>query len=247
MRKFSIALSSLATIAFAGVAGAQGPSLGAVAGYAALVSTPVGAMSPLITNAMLGRTGGSYDIAGRYGHLSGDQGAGGFNSFGASASMPYSGFTLGATLGYLSPSCPSGSSCDGNMMLGLNAETRLTSAPMGEGKDASMMNIGVRGDFGWANPTDATALALSAQAPITLVAKTGGMTIAPFLSPGFGWGRLSASASGVTVSESGARFMFGGGIGLLDQTAGWGVSLGMQKVFIDQGKTVFGLNFTYGK
>ena len=83
---------------------------------------------------------------------------------------------------------------------------------------------------------------MSAGAPVALVLKSGDMTWAPFVTPGFGWGRLSAQGT----SESGTRFMMGAGLGVSHRN-GWGASVGMQKVFIDQGKTVFGLNLSYGK
>ena len=240
MRKFALVLTSVSTLGIA-ASTAQAQSVGDLAGYIALASTPVGAMVPTVSNAMLGRVAKSYEMAGRYGHLS-DNGAG-FNSFGASASMPVSGFTLGATLGYLSPSCPSGSTCDGNMMLGLNGETRLGELAISDAKkDPSKITFGLRSDFGWAKPDQVTALSLSAGVPVTLVARSGSMTFAPFITPGFGWGRLSDSGA----SESGTRFHLGAGVGMINAN-GWGVSVGMQKVFIDQGKSVFGLNVSYGK
>jgi hypothetical protein len=244
MRKFAIVLTSLT---LSGVAAqAQGPSVGDLAGYLALSVTPVGAMTPVVTSAMLGRIAKGYSVAGQYGHLSGDNGAG-FNSFGASISMPVSGVSLGGSLGIVSPSGSTG--LKSNMMLGLNAESNLGAWALGDGKDANLFTMSARGDFGWANPDDgagtsttATALAFSAGAPFALVLKSGDMTWAPFVTPGFGWGRVSENGA----SESGTRFMMGAGLGVAHRN-GWGVSVGMQKVFIDQGKTVFGLNLSYGK
>jgi hypothetical protein len=245
MRKFAIVLTSLTSLGVAASAQAQGPSVGDIAGYVALSATPVGAMTPVVTSAMLGRIAKGYAVTGQYGHLSGDNGAG-FNSFGASISMPVSGFSLGGSLGFLSPSAQGSKS---NMMLGLNAETNLGAWALGDGKDANLFTMSVRSDFGWANPDDGTgtnnsitALSLSAGAPFALVLKSGDMTWAPFVTPGLGWGRLSANST----SESGTRFMMGAGLGMTHRN-GWGVSVGMQKVFIDQGKTVFGLNLSYGK
>ena len=245
MRKFAIVLTSLASLGVAASAQAQGPSLGDIAGYVALTGTPVGAMTPVVTSAMLGRIAKGYAVAGQYGHLS-DNGAG-FNSFGATVSMPVSGVSLGGSLGFMSPSGAAGSKS--NLMLGLNAESNLGAWAITDGKDANLFTLGLRGDFGWANPDDGTgtsssvtALSLSAGAPVALVLKSGDMTFAPFVTPGFGWGRLSANGA----SESGTRFMMGAGIGLSHRN-GWGASVGMQKVFIDQGKSVFGLNISYGK
>jgi hypothetical protein len=243
MRKFAIVLTSLTSLGVVASAQAQGPSLGDLAGYAALSATPVGAMTPVVTSAMLGRIAKGYTVTGQYGHLSGDNGSG-FNSFGASVSMPVSGFSLGGSFGLLSPSAQGSKS---NMMLGLNAETNLGAWAIGEGKNANLFTMSARGDFGWANPDDGTgtnnsvtAMSLSAGVPFALVLKNGDMTFAPFVTPGFGWGRLSAQGA----SQSGNRFMMGAGLGVARRN-GWGASVGMQKVFIDQGKTVLGLNLSY--
>lgn len=245
MRKFAIVLTSLSSLGLAASAQAQGPSIGDLAGYVALSSTPVGAMTPVVSSAMLGRTAQGYTFAGQYGHLS-DNGAG-FNSFAGSVSMPLSGIQLGGTLGFFSPS--GGTNTKSNMMLGLNAETNLGAWALSQGKNANLFTLGLRGDFGWANPDDgtgtntsATALSFAAGAPVALVLKNGDMTWAPFVTPGFGWGRLSENGT----SESGTRFMMGAGLGMKHRN-GWGVGVGMQKVFIDQGKSVFGLNVSYGR
>lgn len=244
MRKFAIVLTSLTSLGVAASAQAQGPSVGDLAGYVALSATPVGAMTPVVSSAMLGRIAKGYSVTGQYGHLS-DNGAG-FNSFGASVSMPLSGFSLGGSLGFMSPSAQGSKS---NLMLGANAETNLGAWALSEGKNANLFTMSLRGDLGWANPDDGTgtnnsitALSFSAGAPFALVLKNGDMTWAPFVTPGLGWGRLSANGT----SESGTRFMMGAGLGVTHRN-GWGVSVGMQKVFIDQGKTVFGLNLSYGK
>ena len=238
MRKFAIVLTSLTSLGVAASAQAQGPSLNDAAAYVALSMTPVGAMTPVVTSAMLGRIAKGYSIAGQYGHLSDN--VAGFNSFGAAVSMPVSGVTLGGSLGFLSPSAQGSKS---NLMLGLNAETNLGAWALGDGKDANLFTLSARGDFGWANPQDVGVLSFSAGVPLALVLKSGSMTWAPFVTPGFGWGRLSPTGA---QSMSGTRFMTGAGLGM-SHANGWGVSIGMQKVFIDQGKTVFGLNLSYGK
>lgn len=243
MRKFAIVLTSLTSLGVAASAQAQGPSVGDIAGYVALSATPVGAMTPVVSSAMLGRIAKGYTISGQYGHLSDD--AAGFNSFGATVSMPLSGFSLGGSLGFMSPSAQGSKS---NLMLGANAETNLGAWALGQGKNSNLFTLSARGDFGWANPDDGsgnnsvTAMSMSAGVPVALVLKNGDMTWAPFVTPGLGWGRLSAQGA----SESGSRFMMGAGLGVTHRN-GWGASVGMQKVFIDQGKTVFGLNLSYGK
>jgi hypothetical protein len=239
MRKFAIVLTSVASLGVAASAQAQGNIVtNDQAGYIALAGTPVGAMTPVVTSAMLGRIPKGYSVVGQYGHLS--DAVGGFNSFGASISMPLSGFALGASVGMFSPSAAGSKS---NEMVGLNAETNLGAWAIGEGKDANLFTMSARGDFGWANPQDLGLLSFSAGAPFALVLKSGDMTWAPFVTPGFGWGRISPTSFN---TESGTRFMMGAGLGVAHRN-GWGVSAGMQKVFINQGKTVFGLNLSYGK
>ena len=243
MRKFAIVLTSVTSLGVAAAAQAQGPSVNDAAAYVALSATPVGAMTPVVSSAMLGRIAKGYSVSGQYGHLSDN--AAGFNSFGASVSMPVSGFSLGGSLGFMSPSAQGSKS---NLMLGANAETNLGAWALGQGKNANLFTLSARSDFGWANPDDGsgtssvTALSLSAGAPVALVLKNGDMTWAPFVTPGFGWGRLSETGT----SFSGTRFMMGAGLGVMHRN-GWGASVGMQKVFIDQGKTVLGLNVSYGK
>lgn len=245
MRKFAIVLTSLSSLGLAASAQAQGPSAGDLAAYAALSVTPVGAMTPIVTSSMLGRVQQGYAIAGQYGHIS-DNGVSA-NMFGANVSMPLAGVTVGGTFGFVSPSSNTG--MKSNMMLGLNAESNLGAWALTQGKNANLFTLGLRGDLGWANPDDglgtnttATALSFAANAPLALVLKNGDLTWAPFVTPGFGWGRISESGA----SESGTRFLMGAGLGVSHRN-GWGVSVGMQKVFIDQGKSVFGLNVSYGR
>src|SRR5437764_179080 len=92
------------------------------------------------------------------------------------------------------------------------------------------------------SPYDVAGYRALGGAPVALVVKSGSMTWAAYVTPAFGWGRVSPTGA---ASVSGTRFMMGGGLGVTHAN-GWGLSLGMQKIFIDQGKTAFGLNVSYG-
>src|SRR5437762_5636569 len=152
MRKFAIVLTSLTSLGVVASAQAQqGPSVGDQAAYAALSLSPVGAMTPVVTSAMLGRVAKGYTISGQYGHVSDD--VQGFNSYGATISMPVSGFSLGGTFGFMSPSAQGSKS---NLMLGLNTETNIGAWALGDGKNPNLFTMSARGDFGWANPDDGT-------------------------------------------------------------------------------------------
>jgi hypothetical protein len=46
-------------------------------------------------------------------------------------------------------------------------------------------------------------------------------------------------------SQSGTRFVLGGGIGIVNVAPGMSMSLGAQKTFIEDGKIVFGAGISY--
>jgi hypothetical protein len=63
--------------------------------------------------------------------------------------------------------------------------------------------------------------------------------IVPFFTPAFGVGHIGAD-----LSETGVRFLVGGGIGILSQSAGIGATLGVQRIIANGGKTVFGVGMS---
>jgi hypothetical protein len=65
-----------------------------------------------------------------------------------------------------------------------------------------------------------------------------------FVTPGFGWGRISASGSGASGSESGTRPLVGAGASWTSAT-GMGLHLSYQAVVIENGGNNIGLGFSY--
>ena len=89
--------------------------------------------------------------------------------------------------------------------------------------------------------------------PVSLVAKSGNYSVVPHLTPRFGWGSAEMKAefsddpaSNAEETESGTRFMLGGGVGVYFQN-GVGVTLGFQKVFIEDGSAAIGLGVTWAR
>lgn len=89
--------------------------------------------------------------------------------------------------------------------------------------------------------------------PVSLVAKSGNFNIVPHITPRFGWGsaKMKIEASDDPTlndedTESGTRFMLGGGVGVYFQN-GVGVTLGFQKVFIEDGSATIGLGVTWAR
>jgi hypothetical protein len=187
---------------------------------------------------MVGRSMTSPNLAGQFGHMSvGDVGV---NAFAATVDIPAGRKAMvGLTAGYQTFDC---TDCKGHFIAGAHAEGRLTSTAFGTGNDASELTIGLNGSFGYGQPEGGHLVTLTAGLPIALVAGGPTLKIAPFLTPGLGWGRVSPDQGS---STSGTRFMLGGGVALQSSTSPIGANFGFQKVFIDNGDTVFGVNVTF--
>jgi hypothetical protein len=210
-----------------------------ITAYFALLGTPIGALPPVLSNAMLNRPMPSaVDFRVRYGHIS--MTGASMNNFAATIGIPASQKTMfGVTAGYESVSCDR---CDGHFMAGANVESRLASTLLGAGSDAAQINIGVNGEFGFGHPSGTTLATLTGGLPISLVTRTSGISIAPFLTPGIGWGHARDDAT----SEGGTRFLLGGGVTFQSTTSPIAANIGFQKIFIDGGDTVIGLSLVLG-
>jgi len=213
---------------------AAAQSVGDAAAYFALLSVPQGAVPPILSEPMLDRVMRSMDIALRYGHVSLD--GGGLNNYDVRLGFPLGTKAMfGVNAGYQDLTCRG--SCDGHVMIGANVEGRLTSAPIGNGADAAKLTIGLNGEAGLGRQSGITVVGLTAGLPIALVAGTPTLRIAPFLTPALGFGHATIDGN----SDSGERFLLGGGVTFESLTSGIGANIGFQKVFITRGKTMFGL------
>jgi hypothetical protein len=231
-----LSLLCLTTLVAAREAAAQSDQ--DVVAYIALLGTPAGALPPVLSNAMLNRPMPSVDFRIRYGHLS--MTGASFNNFAATLGIPASPKAMvGITAGYESLSCDG---CDGHFMGGASVESRLASTLLGTGSDAARLNIGVNGEFGIGHPTATWLASLTGGLPISLVAQTSGISIAPSVTPAIGWGHARNSGS----SKGGTRFLLGGGVTFQSTTSPIAANIGFQKIFIDGGDTVIGLSFVLG-
>jgi hypothetical protein len=238
MRKLSSAVALLALIAALPL-GAQ--SINAAVAYGALITTPAGALPPVLSNAMLYRPMTQPDVAVRYGHIS-DNGTS-LNTFDARVGFPLGTKAMvGVNAGYQDASCNFGG-CDSHFIAGANAEGRLASTMLGSGADAAQVTIGLNGDAGFGKNAGATVFGFTGGLPVALISRTSKALIAPFLTPAFGWGRASDNG----VSHNGTRFLLGGGVTVQSLTSPIGANLGFQKVFIDGGETVFGVSVVVGR
>jgi hypothetical protein len=232
----AVLAAAVATVV-ASPAPARAQSQSDIAAYLVLIQTPQGGFAPLVSPAMLGTLPARGRLALRYGRVDLFEDA--TNNLALTALLPSgSRGSVSLTAGYWNPDCDG---CDGHVVLGLGGDGRLGSTPIGSGPEAARLNVGLGGELGFAKPEEATFWSATVGLPVTLVASGEGFRIAPFLTPGFGFGY----GTGGGLTESGTRFMLGGGIGL-EAAGGLGINFGFQKVFIEGGRTTIGLNVGFG-
>lgn len=211
---------------------ARAQDAGDVLAYIALLFTPVGALPPEVTPAMAGLTQTRTRARIQYGRV-GDLDA---NNLGAGLDFSRGRGSAGLTLGVGFRDCDG---CDEIVMVGAHLDGVLGSRPLSTSTPDVRLNVGLRGDVGFARADDATALTLAVGAPVSISAPAGELRFVPFLTPAVGFGRLSDGDS-----ESGVRFLLGGGVGLVG-AGGLMLDIAFQKVFIDHGDTQVGIGVAW--
>jgi hypothetical protein len=213
---------------------AQGQS--AAIGYLTLLSTPAGGLSPLVRQWMLPDPSRGVGIESQWGHMAAEGAS--LNALTVGAAIPIAAgrADIGLAAGFQKLSCDQ-DSCDGHLIASTSVEGRIIQSRMGN----ATFTLGMSAKIGFAKPAGATLWSASTSVPLSLaIGKRNGVQFVPFVSPGFGWGSISEGGS----SASGSRFMLGGGLGLMGESSGVGLTLGAQKIFVDGGKTVFGAGLT---
>ena len=106
---------------------------------------------------------------------------------------------------------------------------------------AGTFTLGLNGQLGYSRSEgDLLTWSASVGFPLSYAFGHGdALRVVPFLTPAFG-----ARNIGLGLPGTGVRFLVGGGLGILNQPSGMGVTLGVQRVIINGGKTVFGLGLS---
>lgn len=207
-----------------------------VVAYVAMVFTPIGALPPQVTPAMAGETQTRTRLRAQYGRLEMND-AVAFNNLGVGIDVGRGRGSMGLTLGYGFDDCET--ECDGVLMVGGHLEGVLTRAEVGARPGGGRMTMGLRGDVGLSRANESTALSAVVGVPIALTLPVQELRFVPFLTPGFGFGLI-----GGDDTRSGVRFLLGGGIGVMSGT-GFVINLGFQRVFIEDGDTMLGINVAW--
>jgi hypothetical protein len=212
-----------------------------IAAYAALNATPIGALTPIMVSPGTKGEKAYNSFSGRLSHFSPSGGGDGSNQFGATfyhqAGMNAA---VSGTLGFVSPSC---TGCDGITMLGGDVHSTLWNNAAA--KSSTAMSVNVQGSLGYGHMKNGSALSFAGSVPLAMsIEQASKSRIGLFLTPGYGWGKLSASSSVGGGSESGTRPLLGAGASWT-APAGWGLHLSYQAVVIENGGNNVGLGFSW--
>jgi hypothetical protein len=221
--------------------------------FAALRSSHIGALTSLLTPAMLRRRLNGAQLGIRYGLR--DENGLRTQAIAASAIFP-AGVQTSVTLtaGVLNTNC---NGCEGALLLGAGSDLRV--AEMGDVvRGGSLLSVGVSGDLGFAQlkPQSEYAITLGIGLPITLSIASGarGMRFAPYFTPVFGVGETSTACptvpivpgSSMNCDKSGVGLVLGGGIGVWNPESGVAASIGINQVVHAGAQPVFGINVILG-
>ena len=210
----------------------NGPSEKDIAAYLAINASTIGALPPLATNTLASAGGIGWHL--QYGRMNWDDETSS-NSFAGGFDMSLGRGRIGFTAGYMSVSCPSGVECDGHLMIGSRYSNQLTGGTLADGR----WQMGLETELGVGLPEEERAIAFAVGLPIKVTLGKQ-VKVSPFLTPSFAHGSYKYADE---TSESALKFMVGAGVGVALRN-GMGINAGLRKVFVDEGKTQFGLGFT---
>ncbi|HET7549726.1 MAG TPA: hypothetical protein VFK04_00455 [Gemmatimonadaceae bacterium] len=170
--------------------------------------------------------------------------------------------SLSGTGGYLIPHCPAGggvfpvgADCDGFAMVGGELTARLFSYYV-HTDGRGTLTVALAASGGKAFVENSTVYSLSAALPISMVVDVGSTTsFVPFISPGATRGHLQTSMTlplpdslgGMAggIDATGTRFVLSGGMALLGTRSGLGLHVTVTRIFIERGRTQFGVALSW--
>jgi hypothetical protein len=207
-----------------------------LAAYAALGTTPVAALVPMVVS--LGAASSSFTAnISHFSPKSGDGdntiGASYFRKAGANA-------VVAGTVGYTQVGCPSGASCDNTIMLGGDVHSRLWDNSAA--KSTTNTSINLQGSLGYGKTGDVNSLSAAVSFPLAIsMEQASKARFGAFVRPGYGWGKLSQTG----VSESGMLPFVGAGASWASP-AGWGLHASYNRVIIsDVAGNSFGVGLNW--
>jgi hypothetical protein len=213
----------------------------------AIASSPLGALTPLMSPSMIGRSLDGAQLGLRYGFRRDSDID--LDTYGIAASAI---FSLGLKSSMSITAGVRDSDCDGctpRLLLGAAGDMRVyeTSEFVGNG---SGIAVSVSGELGYGSAFGETdAFVLGIGAPLTASFATGdrdALKIVPFFTPVFGIGQTDCPTGQPGCDNSGTRLVLGGGVGVWNPMTNISASLGANRVMQEGEKTVFGVTVVLG-
>lgn len=235
LRRLLAAAVLLAAVAAPPPARAQ--SAQDAAAFLALIFTPQGALPATAWGVDARTARPAFDLVYGRQDLSGQDAP--FNNFGLTFSMPQRLGRFGLSLAGIT--C---SGCNAYLMGRVEAELPLLAPAAPEMTTGPMFGLALQPAIGYGLPTDndADGYSFSATVGAPLSVTTGtGWRFTTFVTPTVGFGHFDDGAR----SESGTRFLLGGGMRLTSTANGLGVFAGIQHVFIQDSDPVIGAGVSF--
>jgi opacity protein-like surface antigen len=225
--------------------------------------TPFGALPTLLPAGWLGRSAAGIGFNFRFGSMD-EEGDAGRRNFGVGIEIPVGTASIGLTGGYADFTCdvPDESiNCESAFMAGARFAAPLIMNPIGTGDAGQSFVLGLNATVGYGTgdvldgnlggesfKIGASGISVGVGVPLALVAKSGNITITPFIEPAFFWGRtkfdVESSFGSGEESESGTAFALGGGVSF-GLASGVSFDVGFKKVLLDDAKSLIGLGISF--
>jgi opacity protein-like surface antigen len=271
--KYVTLLATLGLLAIAPVAsaqvfcipagGAEEPPLDDMAACLAATTTPFGALPTQLPARWTRTAPGGIGFNVRFGSMN-EEGDAGRRTVGVGVDVPMGRATLGLTGGLVDFTCDAEGfdiDCESAFMLGARFAAPLVTSSVGDGGSESFI-VGLDASFGLSNgdliafqdPGGGGSIEIGGRAfsvgvglPLGLVARSGNITITPFIEPAFFWGNTEFDVRGAfndEESESGTGFALGGGVSF-GFANGFALDVGFKKVMVDEANALIGVGISF--
>lgn len=234
-----------------------------LAACSAATNTPFGALPTKLPASWLGGTGSRMGFHFRFGSMD-EEGDAGRRNFAVGIELPAGRSSVALTGGVIDFTCDvpdADVNCESAIMLGGRFAIPLVTNPITTAGTGQSFFVGLNGSIGFAtgDMIDADffgerlkiggrSLSIGIGIPLGLVARSGTVSIVPFVEPAFFWGQTKFDVSGSFGSgdetESGTGLMLGGGISLLFAN-GLSLDLGIKQVMLDEANAMIGLGIGF--
>jgi opacity protein-like surface antigen len=241
----------------------ENPDANAAAACVAATTTPFAGLPTLLPANWLGRSVTGVGVNFRFGNMD-EEGDAGRRNFGLGIEIPMGSATIGITGGYVDFTCDvpdEDVNCKSMIMAGGRFATPLVTNPIGTGDAGQSFVLGLNASLGFStgDVLDATfagesfevsarGVSVGIGVPVALVAKSGNITITPFIEPAFFWGQTKFELSGTIgtgdETEAGTGFALAGGVSF-GFASGLALDVGFKKVMLDEAKSLIGLGFSF--